>query len=152
MSLRRVLQSTLDPDDYVWIGGTVISRFEDTWQRGESPTIEHYITRDCAQPHALLVELVHIDLERRLQAGEAIRIKSYIDRYPDLGDDATAMVSLIVAEYLLRRQKDTSLSPGSSPSGFHIASNWRSNCGTVSSSPERTATMTSPWAGGRSPS
>ena len=36
---------------------------------------------------AVLVELVHIDLECRLKTGEPARVESYLERFPELSQD-----------------------------------------------------------------
>src|SRR5205807_2895889 len=59
----------------------------------------------------LLIELVHIDLELRLKAGEAARAEEYLARYPELAGDRAAAVELIAAEHGLRRRSEPHLSP-----------------------------------------
>jgi eukaryotic-like serine/threonine-protein kinase len=48
--------------------------------------------------------LVHADLEWRLKAGEEARVETYLERYPGLRDQDDDVVSLIRAEYELRRR------------------------------------------------
>ena len=45
------------------------------------------------------MELVHVDLEFRLKAGEAARVESYLDRYPHLTQDSATVLDLLEAEY-----------------------------------------------------
>jgi eukaryotic-like serine/threonine-protein kinase len=47
-----------------------IKAFELAWQRGERPAIAEHLPADAVVRLAVLVELVHIDLERRIKAGE----------------------------------------------------------------------------------
>jgi len=86
-----------------------IERFETAWCQGRCPSLEDFLPED---PHRVpvLVELVHIDLERRLKAGDPARVENYLDRYPDLVVDAGIAVELIVAEYSLRRRWEPDLS------------------------------------------
>jgi serine/threonine-protein kinase len=58
-----------------------------------------------------LLNLVHDELERRLKAGEAARVESCLERYPELAGDRSAVLSLIEAEYELRLRNEPTLSP-----------------------------------------
>ena len=51
----------------------VIGRFEDSWQKGQRPAIADYLPAEAGERQAVLVELVHTDLEYRLKAGELIK-------------------------------------------------------------------------------
>jgi hypothetical protein len=62
----------------------ILEPFENAWQRGQRPAIADYLPAGGPQRRAALVELVHVDLERRLKAGEAIRVEVYLERYPEL--------------------------------------------------------------------
>src|SRR4051812_20645945 len=85
-----------------------IRRFEDAWQGRAQPEIVAYLP-DGAGRTRLLTELVHVDLEFRLRAGEAARVEDYLTRYPELGDDRGASLSLIAAEVELRRRGEPGL-------------------------------------------
>jgi tetratricopeptide (TPR) repeat protein len=82
-----------------------LERFEDAWQRGERPVLEDYLkgVREQAERCALLMELVHEDLEYRLKAGEAMRVERYLERYPELASDLRLLSGLLVAEHQLRQ-------------------------------------------------
>lgn len=86
----------------------IIARFEDAWQRGERPLIDAYLRAADVNVNRgdLLIALVHIDLEHRLQSGGSVRVESYLDRYPELASDATALLDLLAAEYELRRRRE----------------------------------------------
>lgn len=71
-----------------------IELFEQAWFRGEKPDIAEFLPNDDAWRHALLVELVHIDLELRHKAGETIGLDHYLARFPDLSADEPALQSL----------------------------------------------------------
>jgi WD40 repeat protein/serine/threonine protein kinase len=83
-----------------------VDRFEDAWQRGERPEIDPYVPAEGPDRVRVLVELVHVDLERRLKGGEAVRVETYLEHYPDLRDDALVL-GLVAAEYRLRQRRDT---------------------------------------------
>ncbi len=88
----------------------VLERFEDAWRAGGRPALEDYLTGSGAERRALLVELVHADLHYRLRAGEAARVESYLERYPELQDDPRVLRDLLTAEYRLRRERQPALS------------------------------------------
>jgi hypothetical protein len=48
--------------------------------------------------------LAHIDLERRLKAGEEARAEAYLERFPALAADPSLAVALVLREYGLRRR------------------------------------------------
>src|SRR5262249_47552662 len=79
----------------------VIQRFENAWQSRTRPEINAYLQSNSGGVQ-LLIELVHVDLEYRLRAGESARVEEYLGRYPDLSDDKTVMLELIAAEYEFR--------------------------------------------------
>jgi WD40 repeat protein/tetratricopeptide (TPR) repeat protein len=89
----------------------VLGRFEDAWRRGERPNLEDYLHEGGAQRQVLLAELVHEDLEYRLGAGEDVRIEAYLERFPELRNDPDAALSLIAAEYSLRRRREAGCTP-----------------------------------------
>jgi serine/threonine protein kinase/Tfp pilus assembly protein PilF len=90
----------------------VVDRFEAAWQRGGPPQIDVYLPPAGPVRRAVLRELIHIDLEYRLKAGEAVRVEGYLERYPDLGRDAEDVLALIAAEFDLRRRTGAELTPG----------------------------------------
>jgi eukaryotic-like serine/threonine-protein kinase len=87
-----------------------VDRFEDAWQRGERPSIDEHLSTSGIDRGALLVELVHVDLEYRLKAGEAARVETYLQRYPELSLDRHIVLDLVSAECRLRRREDAAVS------------------------------------------
>jgi eukaryotic-like serine/threonine-protein kinase len=84
----------------------LVDRFVVAWQRGESPTIEDYLPTDQAQRHAVLVELVHVDLERRLARDESVQVEEYLVKFPELAEDCAVAIDLIASEFRLRKRRD----------------------------------------------
>jgi adenylate cyclase len=82
----------------------LIKAFEAAWQRGETPDIADYLRAANPERQALLVELVHVDLEIRLKSGEGVRVERYLERYPQLAADRETMLDLMAAEYELRHR------------------------------------------------
>jgi serine/threonine protein kinase len=89
----------------------LIRRFEDAWRGPSRPEIGAYLPVDAGRA-PLLTELVHVDLEYRLRAGEAARVEEYLARYPGLADDRAAVLGLIAAEHGLRRRREPGLDLG----------------------------------------
>src|SRR4051794_17204287 len=81
-----------------------IKAFELAWQRGDNPSIDDYLRGDGPARQHLLVELVHIDLEFRLKAGQPARVEAYLERYPSLAADRDAAAELMTAEWDWRRR------------------------------------------------
>jgi serine/threonine protein kinase len=88
-----------------------IGCFVDAWRDGPRPVIDHYLMTSGRLRQALLIELVHTELELRLKAGESVRVEEHLRRYPELVDDR-AVVELIAAEFELRRHREPELSLG----------------------------------------
>ncbi len=65
----------------------VLNRFEDAWQGGERPVLADYLAEAGVERLALLRELIHIDLEYRLKAGERARTQDYLNRFPEIARD-----------------------------------------------------------------
>jgi tetratricopeptide (TPR) repeat protein/tRNA A-37 threonylcarbamoyl transferase component Bud32 len=86
-----------------------VKRFEDAWRQGPRPAIDDYLPPGEPLRSRALYELVHIDLELRLKAGEAARVEEYLARYPGLAGDRDAALGLIAAEHELRRRREPRL-------------------------------------------
>src|SRR5215208_5155218 len=89
----------------------VIRRFEDAWHGRPRPEILAYLPAGAGRTR-LLNELVHVDLEYRLRAGEPARVEEYLARYPELADDRAVVLELIVAEHEFRRRREPGLALG----------------------------------------
>jgi serine/threonine protein kinase len=87
-----------------------VERFEDAWERGEKPSISDYLCLGTdGERRELLLDLVHADLERKIDAGEPVRAEHYLAKYPELVRDQGAVLELAVAEYRLRRRREPGL-------------------------------------------
>src|SRR3954449_11800542 len=89
-----------------------IGCFVAAWREGPRPVIDDYLRASGRLRQALLIELVHTELELRLKAGEAARVEEHLARYPELVDDGAAVVELIAAEFEMRRRCEPELSLG----------------------------------------
>src|SRR3954465_1940449 len=86
----------------------VIRRFEDAWQGWARPEIVAYLPTGAGRTR-LLTELVHVDLEYRLRAGESARVEEYVPQYPGLADAPGAALDRVASEFELRRRGEPGL-------------------------------------------
>jgi sugar lactone lactonase YvrE/tRNA A-37 threonylcarbamoyl transferase component Bud32 len=87
----------------------VVYRFERAFAQGRWPAIDDYLPAGGPGREAALINLVHIDLERRLKAGRDARVEEYLKRYPELERSPAAVLDLIAAEYEQRRRREPGL-------------------------------------------
>jgi hypothetical protein len=88
-----------------------VRQFEAAWESGQSPAIDAFLPANEPMRRAVLIELVHIDLERRLKRGEPARVENYLARYPVLPSNAAVVVELLAEEYILRLRENPNLQP-----------------------------------------
>jgi hypothetical protein len=135
--------------------GEYLHRFEDAWHKGLCPRIEDHLPADAAARRALLPDLVLVDLERRLKAGEAIRVEVYLDRFPELGSDPQAVGGLLLAEYKLRRRHDPRVRPEEYlrrfPQYATLVQQWQAPTGSRPDSPNPTTVHDLPQPGPAAP-
>jgi serine/threonine protein kinase len=84
----------------------IIAQFESAWQRGPRPDLADFLHTKQVPRRVLLAELIHVDLELRLKAGEDVRVESYLEGYPELLAEQAMVFELVQAEYLRRSQSD----------------------------------------------
>jgi tRNA A-37 threonylcarbamoyl transferase component Bud32 len=125
----------------------LVEEFESAWARGERPAIDHLLPADPAERTAVLVELVHVELELCLKAGEAARAEAYFQRFPELTTDKAVALDLIAAEYTQRRRREPRLGPveylGRFPQFPELADRLRQPPGDTPSLP---ASASYPWS------
>jgi len=97
--------------DDTWSGCEgLIREFERAWRKGPPPQISDYLLADDPRHTVLLRELMHVDLEYRVKAGQRTCVEFYLDRFPELALDRNGVLDLIAAEYELRRRNESDLS------------------------------------------
>lgn len=84
----------------------LIQAFEEAWLQDSHPRIRDFLLFESNVRLALLVELVHVDLEFRLKRREPARVENYLEAFPEIRDRASAVVDLLAAERDLRRRFD----------------------------------------------
>ncbi len=101
-----------DPlSDDTWSGCEGLIRdFEKAWRKGPPPQISDFLIADDARRGVLLRELLHVDLEYRVKAGQRTCVETYLDQYPELALEPEKVLDLIAAEYELRRRNESDLS------------------------------------------
>jgi WD40 repeat protein/serine/threonine protein kinase len=88
----------------------IVERFEEAWSSGP-PKLEDFLPAESVERATALIELVHVDLEFRLKAGEQARVESYLARYPELAAQPAKVIQLIAAEYEFRWRNEAGLTP-----------------------------------------
>jgi tRNA A-37 threonylcarbamoyl transferase component Bud32 len=87
----------------------LVERFEQAWEIGKPLDIATLLPDDPEQRRTVLVELIHVELEWRLKAGDSARVEDYLGRFPELAQRERAVLDLIVAEHRFRRRRDPQL-------------------------------------------
>ena len=88
----------------------ILRALENAWRRGERPNVGDFLQGKGGAALALLIELVHEDLEYRLRAGKPVRAAAYLE-LPRAGADATLALNLIIAEFERRHSQANSTRP-----------------------------------------
>jgi tetratricopeptide (TPR) repeat protein/serine/threonine protein kinase len=89
----------------------ICERFESAWRRSERPAIESLLPSAAELRHKAVVELVHMELELRLEAGEAAQAEEYFARFPELAVDPVESIALVAAEFKHRLRCEPNLTP-----------------------------------------
>jgi hypothetical protein len=76
-----------------------VRRFESAWREGKRPVIEDFLPPEATLRDSVLIELIHVDLEFRLDEGEPARVETYLRRYPALAGERETVLDLIAAEF-----------------------------------------------------
>src|ERR1700722_15048788 len=87
----------------------ILERFKQELEQGKRPAISDFWPAEGVDRVSLLAELVRIDLAQRLKAGESARAEDYLQKYPVLGASHRAALARVVAEYELRRLRESGL-------------------------------------------
>jgi predicted ATPase len=82
----------------------LLAAFEAAWRQGPAPEIADYVRGEETHRLALLIELVHTDLEYRLKSGAEISAADYLNAWPEIAADAAAAAELQATEADLRKR------------------------------------------------
>lgn len=103
-------ESLLPPRGEDWAAvRDAVKRFENAWRHGARPKIVEYLPTNHELRPRVLIELVHIDLELRLKAGESARVEEYLAQYKEIADNSAVILEMIAAEYELRHRHEPNL-------------------------------------------
>jgi WD40 repeat protein/serine/threonine protein kinase len=109
--MSALFQHVFELSDEQWVQlERITERFEEAWRRGLRPSIDDDLPRDPESRTAVLIELVHAELEFRIAAGEPARIEEYFERFRELREERSVAVGLILAEWELRRGREPGVS------------------------------------------
>ena len=103
----------LSPEAWQFLEARVAA-FEKAWRAGARPVIDKFCPHDPADDPSegwLLPELVHADLEFRIEAGEQARVEQYLAQFPSLGQHPETVADLIETEFRVRQSAEPDLSP-----------------------------------------
>jgi tetratricopeptide (TPR) repeat protein len=88
----------------------IIARFESAWMQGKRPELEDYLPFNPQTRQEVLPKLVLVDFHCRLNCKEAVRVESYLERFPQLANDREAVLVLLELEISHRRRGQPDLS------------------------------------------
>jgi formylglycine-generating enzyme required for sulfatase activity len=77
----------------------IIKSFADARRAGLRPSIEEYLAQAPRDRSLLLNELVSLDLEQRIAAGEVAQVEEYLSTFPELQAHEDLLIALVKAEY-----------------------------------------------------
>src|SRR4051794_12517876 len=95
--------SGLPPDEWERIQSS-LAAFEESWCRGQRPSIEAYLEAEGPHREVMLVEMVNAEIELRIKSGEPARAEDYLARFPILALDPSRVLGLIRSEWRHRRR------------------------------------------------
>jgi eukaryotic-like serine/threonine-protein kinase len=81
-----------------------VQAFEAARKKGERPSIARYLPADPSVKTAALIELVHLDLKHRFDAGEPRPLAWYRVEFPALAEAQPQLSELVAVERELRRR------------------------------------------------
>ncbi len=83
----------------------LVQRFEKAWSESKRPVLEDYLPAEAALRSRVLPELVLVEFEFRLEAGDDVRVETYLRRYPQLAGDREFVLELIGTEFEQRQRR-----------------------------------------------
>jgi WD40 repeat protein len=102
-------EKPLDHDTTPTLLTRCVEAFQHALQAGLTPRLEDFLPQAPSR-EAVLVELVHAELDYLLKAGQPARVETYLERFPALADHPAIVQELLAAEYTLRRRVEPGLS------------------------------------------
>lgn len=87
----------------------LLESFEQRLFEGDKPVLEDFVRGTNDSRTSLLEELVHIEFEFRLKAGDQVRVEDYWQRFPELTEDERRQWEMIAVEFTQRRRREPDL-------------------------------------------
>jgi serine/threonine protein kinase len=79
--------------------------FARAWERGDRPSVVDYLGATSGSQRAeLAANLIRVDLDRRTQLGEEVRIDEHVQAVPELRNAEVELVALLIDEHALRTE------------------------------------------------
>ena len=88
----------------------IVDQFEEQWQNDRRPDIVAFLTQHEHERRALLTELLQVDLEYRVRAGDDAPLEQWVAGFPELQADHALLVELIGREIDLKRRRGHAVS------------------------------------------
>jgi hypothetical protein len=88
------------------------------WQAGQRPDVTDFLAQAGPLAPAQLAAVLRVDQRQRWLAGERVAAEVYLQRHPDLADDAEAALDVVFHEYLLRERLGETPDPAELPRRF----------------------------------
>jgi hypothetical protein len=88
------------------------------WQAGQRPDVTAFLAQAGPLAPAQLAAVLRVDQRQRWLAGERVPAEVYLQRHPELADDAEAALDVVFHEYLLRERLGETPDPAELPRRF----------------------------------
>lgn len=92
----------LSTTDFPRLLEDIVNRFEEAWERGPAPDLHAFLPVAPTHRRTVLLELIHVDLERRLKADLPVNATAYLRAFPELASDGSNLTELVATEAELR--------------------------------------------------
>ena len=99
-------------------GSELALQFDEAWKewkgrrRPDPPLIEDFLPHEPGGDRlAALLDLIKVDFDRRLAAGESVRVEDYLRRYPELSELSGGVTELIGLEISLLKTQGIAPAP-----------------------------------------
>jgi WD40 repeat protein/tRNA A-37 threonylcarbamoyl transferase component Bud32 len=91
-------------------GDADVRRFREAWRSAQRPAIEDFLPAGNGEVRReALIRLIRADLQLRIESGEAARVETYLEQYPELKDDPVLVANLAAQEFGLRLPREPAL-------------------------------------------
>lgn len=89
----------------------LIRQFEEAWTPQASSSIDDFLKKAGEHRLDILIHLIHVDIERRFSHGTPAQVEDYLHRFPDLHNQESLLLRLILWEFQLCQRFQKAMSP-----------------------------------------